>query len=208
MTASDDQLVRAARRRLSSAPDLLQRHSLRMAALADALADRENLEVDRAGLFCACAFHDLGLLAPGRAPFPVRSAGLLEAFLTEHDVAAAQVHTLVTAVRRHLLPPVSLPRAGVTPPAEVTVLRRVAWLDAVAVGDAEARRWRRELRTADADPQVDLHLGGVLGLACAHDLVSAALRLRTRPGVSRAGRGLSEPRRLPRLRRTRTQRRA
>ncbi|MGB8385206.1 MAG: HD domain-containing protein [Dermatophilaceae bacterium] len=169
----EDTLVLDAKRRLSSAPELLQRHSLRMAALADALADRENLNVDRAGLFCACVFHDLGLLVAGTAPFPVRSAGLLEAFLTERDVAAARVHTLVTAVRRHLMPPVSLPTRG-TPPAEVALLRRVAWLDAVAVGDAEARRWRRELRTADADPLLDLHLGAVLGMACAQDLASGA----------------------------------
>ena len=111
----EDTLVLDAKRRLSSAPELLQRHSLRMAALADALADRENLDVDRAGLFCACVFHDLGLLVAGRAPFPVRSAGLLEAFLTEHDVAPARVAPLVTAVRRHLVPPVSLPRVPSLP---------------------------------------------------------------------------------------------
>ena len=98
-SSDDDTLVRDAKHRIRSAPEALRRHSLRMAALADALADRESLDVDRAGLFCACAFHDLGLLVAGLAPFPLRSAGLLAAFLAEHEVAPARAEPLLTAVR-------------------------------------------------------------------------------------------------------------
>ena len=42
-SSDDDTLVRDAKHRIRSAPEALRRHSLRMAALADALADRESL---------------------------------------------------------------------------------------------------------------------------------------------------------------------
>lgn len=170
----DDALVRDARSRLSAAPDLLQRHSLRMAALADDLADRENLAVDRVGLFCACAFHDLGLLVGGSMPFPVRSAGLLEAFLAEHDVPPLRAKPLVRAVSRHLLPPVPL-LVRDADPSEMGVLRRAAWLDALAFGDREARCKRSLLRSADADPVLDVRLNALLGAACARDVVAGAV---------------------------------
>ncbi|MGV1008385.1 MAG: HD domain-containing protein [Dermatophilaceae bacterium] len=172
----DDELRRQARERLASAPAILQRHSLRMAALAEALADREGLDVDRAGLFCACAFHDLGTLVGGSGPFPVRSARLLDAFLTEHGVGPGRRDPLVAAVRGHLAP------AGIRwvrpaqyagPVPEVTLLRRVAWLDALAVGDRQARGWRRTLRGDDGDPVLDVRLTARLAAACAVDLLGA-----------------------------------
>lgn len=170
---ADRHLVADARDRLAAAPGVVARHSLRMAALANALAARDGLDVDGAGLFCACAFHDLGMGVPGRGPFPSRSADLLAGFLAEHDVPAARARPLVAAVRRHLAPPIDRGlRHGI--PAEVTLLRRAAWLDVLGVGDDAARRLRRELREADSDPVLDVRLAALIGVACARDLLTGA----------------------------------
>ena len=170
---ADHILVDDARDRLGAAPGVVGRHSLRMAALAQALATRDGLDVDGAGLFCACVFHDLGMGVPGRAPFPSRSAGLLAGFLAEHDMPPTRARPLVEAVRRHLAPPLDLgPRHGI--PAEVHLLRRVAWLDVLGVGDLGARRLRRELRDADSDPALDVRLAALIGVVCARDLLAGA----------------------------------
>jgi hypothetical protein len=176
----DQALVAAAGMRLRAAPDLVVRHSLRMAALADELARRDGLDVDRAGMFCACAFHDLGMGVAGAGPFPARSADLLGGFLAQHGVPAARSRPLVEAVRRHLEPPLPGSRRGPAP--EIALLRRVAWLDVLGLGNAPDRRLRRELRVADLDPVVDVRLTTVIGTACARDMLAV---LRSARGLPR-----------------------
>lgn len=135
---ADAALVEAAVERLAAAPPAIQRHSLRMTTLALGLARAEGWSVDVAGMACACAFHDLGLSAPGAAPFPARSADLLAGFFDQRGVDEARVEPWVAAVRGHLAL-----HGPVDETHEGALLRRAAWLDAVGLGDARARALRR-----------------------------------------------------------------
>jgi HD domain len=106
----DSVLTRAAgalaRRRLSPA---LLNHSYRTYAFGAALAERENLDVDRELLFAAALLHDVGLSTPtSHVDFTRASARVARDVAEDVGLSTAATNILRTAITLHQSPGVSL----------------------------------------------------------------------------------------------------
>lgn len=87
-------------------PTAIAHHSARTLRYALHIADRAQVDVDRAALVHACLMHDLGAsdLAVGAERFEVQGADLAVALLAEHGWAPERREPVWAAIAVHTSP--------------------------------------------------------------------------------------------------------